>query len=177
MIEKLDTQQIQTDQTLQSWLEQHAKEHQLKYLLAHAEDGVIWGYFSDLGLAIAHQEFPEFPQLRRSTLQQCRIFGEAGEVLLWRDGMELRSRFISGNPSAEYIPEEQILWGTQGEEKGGFTKLRDGQQGLSHAVPLTNLAFNSNHRPVRLLIHHYIHYNKSGIARIHLSRLVTLLSK
>lgn len=177
MIEKLGTEQIQSDQTLRSWLEQHAKERQLNYLLAHAEDGVIWGHFSNSGLTIAHQVFPEFPDLRLSTLQQCRIFGEAGEIMLWRDGIELRSRLIVGDSSADSIEEDQILWGTQGEEREGFTKLQDGQQGLKHAVPLPSIVFKSKHRPVRLRIRHYIHYNESGIARIYLSRLVKLFAE
>lgn len=177
MIEKLKTEQIQNDRTLRNWLEQQAKERQLKYLLAHAKDGVIWGHFSNSGLTIAHQVFSEFPELRLSTLQQCRIFGEAGEVMLWRDELALRSRLIVNDLSADWIEEDQILWGTRGEERGGFTKLQDGQQGLKHAVPLPNITFKSKRRPVRLRVHHYIDYNESGVARIHLSRLVNLFAE
>lgn len=71
--------------------------------------------------------------------------------------------------------------GTQGTEKDGFTLLSDGQQGLKHAVPLTGIKFDSQektqHRPVRLLVRHYIDYNDAVVARIFLSRLVSLQSK
>jgi CRISPR-associated protein (TIGR03984 family) len=86
----------------------------------------------------------------------------------------------------ELIEECQILWGTQKEkgkqgedgERNGFTLVSDGSQGLKHAVPLTNIPFsqdkNNLYRPIRLVVHHYIDYDHSGVARIYLSRLVDL---
>ncbi len=181
----LDVDNIIDDLTLSSWLAQKAKNFQLKYLLAHAEDGVIWGYFQDDKLTIAHRIFPEiteFPELRLLTLQQCRIFGEPGEILLWQTDRGLKSRLIQDDDNTEKLPDEaQIILGTQGKEKDGFTLLSDGQQGLKHAVPLTGIKFDSDHkkphRPVRLIVRHYIDYNDAGVARIFLSRLVSLTSK
>jgi CRISPR-associated protein (TIGR03984 family) len=184
MITQLETDQIRDDASLQDWLEQQAAQHQFSYLLAHAEDGVIWGHFPEMQLRIAHEVFSEFPKLRLSTLQQCRIFGEEGEMLLWRDQMTLRSRLVvderpakCDEQSKHCIEEDQILWGKSGGVREGFTKLQDGQQGLSHAVPLVDIPFGAERRPVRLRVHHYIQYNKSGIARIYLSRLVKLFSE
>ncbi|MBD1847416.1 TIGR03984 family CRISPR-associated protein [Cyanobacteria bacterium FACHB-63] len=177
MIEELNTDSIQ-DETLHRWLEQQADQYQLCYLLAHAEDGIIWGHFPESRLRIAHNVFPEFPPLRLSTLQQCRIFSEFGEILLWRDQMTLRSRLILQDASTEWIEEDQILWGTSGEVKEDFTKLQDGQQGLNHAVPRTDIVFREGHRPVRLRIRHYVCYDEdTGVARIYLSRLVNLFSE
>lgn len=170
------------DEKLISWLKQKAEKYNLKYLLAHAEDGVIWGCFQNDDLIIAHEVFPEFPKLRLLTLQQCRLFGEPGEVLLWQTNRGLKARSIQNDDNVEKLPndEEQILLGTQGREKNGFTLLSDGQQGLKHAVPLTGINDsddNKQHRPVRLIIRHYIDYNEAGVARIFLSRLVSLKSK
>ena len=87
-----------TEQSLKDWLKQQAQDYQLTYLLAHAEDGVIWGHFDiQKGtLTTAREVFPEcnFPELRLKTLQQCRVFGKAGEVLLWNSNGEWRSRLI-----------------------------------------------------------------------------------
>jgi CRISPR-associated protein (TIGR03984 family) len=181
-----------SQQSLQSWLKQQAQNYQLLYLLAHAEDGVIWGRF-DLEtrrLTTARAVFPEehFPKLRLNTLQQCRIFGEAGEVLLWNSNSKWRSRLILRSKVSELvaqkqiglIPESQILWGTQGELNGNFTLLSDGSQGLKHAVPIAveESYFRKDnkqlYRPVRLKVHHYFCYDSDGLARIYLSRLVDL---
>ncbi|MBO9999822.1 MAG: TIGR03984 family CRISPR-associated protein [Cyanobacteria bacterium SID2] len=192
-----------------AWIEKQAKEWQLKYVLAHAEDGVIWGKFdNNYKLITADEVFDgkifrvDLPKLRICTLQQCRIFGDNGEILLWRtdEGWQSRiirdnledegsqSHIIQDNLEVDYLEECQILWGTQKEkghnqedgERNGFTLLSDGSQGLKHAVPIFvgEDYFSRNkqklHRPVRLLVRHYIDYNDSGIARIFLSRLVKL---
>ncbi|GAA6618076.1 CRISPR-associated protein Csx19 [Scytonema sp. NUACC26] len=183
------------DNTLIDWLEKSAEEYKLNYLLAHAEDGVIWGRFDRNKLTTAEQVFYQpnfdvnFPKLRLQTLQQCRIFGEQGEILLWRTDRGWKSRLVQNNSNVEHIKEVQILWGTQKEkgkngqdgEKDGFTLLSDGSQGLKHAVPLTVISsyFNQEkkklYRPVHLVINHYINYDEyTGIGQIFLSRLVSL---
>ena len=176
-----EVKEFADDDTLYSWLEEQAKSYQLPYLLAHAEDGVIWGSFDNGSLTTAEKVFykPEFkvdfPKLRLLTLQQCRVFGKNGEIFLWQSGAKWKWRFI-GKSEEDKITETQILYGTQGKEREGFTLLSDGSQGLRHAVPLTGITFDKDEkkRPVRLLVHHYITFDDTGIARIYLSRLVDL---
>jgi len=181
-----------SEQLLQDWLKQRVKNYHLHYLLAHAEDGVIWGRFdTNSGSVITAREvFPEckFPELRLNTLQQCRVFGKAGEVLLWKTNGKWRSRLILETKVSELmakkqiglIPESHLLWGTQGKENPecGFTLLSDGSQGLKHAVPMTGINFDKDDkklkRPVKLEVHHYFCYDSDGVARIFLSRLVDL---
>lgn len=183
-----------TETSLKNWLIQHAitEDYQLPYLLAHAEDGIIWGRFDvEKGiLETCDRTFAEckFSCLRLSTLQQCRIFGEAGEVLLWNDNGVWRSRIILQSKISNLIaqeqialvPESQILWGTQGKINGKFTLLSDGSQGLQHAVPIVveESYFKKDkkelYRPVKLEVHHYFCYDLDGVARILLSRLVSL---
>lgn len=196
----LPTDEIKDKQedSLIAWIETQAKAWQVDYLLAHGEDGVIWGRFDDSKLTTADQVFEknvfgvDLPRLRLSTLQQCRLFGKNGEILLWSTDRGWQSRIIQDHPDidpdVDCISEWQILWGTQAEkgkneengEKDGFTLLSDGSQGLKQAIPLTGIQFKSDkkrlHRPVRLGVHHYIDYDDSGIARIFLSRLVSLKS-
>jgi len=174
---------IVADAMLKAWLLQQASDYKLRYLLAHADDGVIWGYFSEDKLVIAREVFAQFPELRLSTLQQCRIFGINAEVLLWRTEKGWQSRVINDSPSEPQDPdtiiENQVLWGTQGEVKDGFTQLSDGQQELYHAVPLLDIQFDDPKtlkRPVRLKVKHYIEYDDDGLARIGLSRLVDLFA-
>lgn len=187
-----DTQEIIDNCALYNWLQTKAKQYQLQYLLAHAEDGVIWGKFDKHGnlttanppkdfLPRLEELFPNYnlPILRSHTLQQCRIFGEKAEVMLWKVGQNWKARSIEDGylSKDDYICEKQILWGTQPEEehKKGFTLVSDGSQGLKHAVPLTGITFKGkDSRPLRLQIRHYIDYDESGVARIYLSRMVNL---
>lgn len=177
--------QFGSNDALKKWL----TDYHLTYLLAHADDGVIWGRFDNGKLTIANEVFTkpdfDFPPLRLSTLQQCRIFGENTEVMLWKMGQNWKARLINDQhlSDKDYIPEDQILWGTQqeGESKQDFTLVSDGSQGLKHGVPLINIPFsrekNNLHRPIRLQVRHYIDYDDSGVARIYLSRLVDLTTK
>jgi len=159
------------------WIVAQARKFGLRYMLAHADDGVIWGRIDDDGLHISHGIAPASPPLRASTLQQARIFGPPGEVLLWRDD-GWKARFVadvSGNDN-DVIDEDQILWGNAVETvKDGFTLLREGAQGMRHAVPIVITAEQLKHHQLRLRVRHYITENEDGEASITLSRLVQLL--
>ncbi|MBF2002555.1 MAG: TIGR03984 family CRISPR-associated protein [Synechococcales cyanobacterium M58_A2018_015] len=176
---KLSRQDIETDNVeddLNGWLEAQAQQHQLTYLLAHADDGVIWGHFHQGYLCTSNSVLRESPPLRIETLQQCRIFGQEGEILLWKGGDSWKAGLVT-NADTETIEEKQLLLGTHGKihESEGFTVLWDGAQGLKHAVPFTQIKFQENQKlaqSLRLLVHHYIDYDQDGLARITLSRLV-----
>lgn len=166
-------------------LEQQAKDNKLTYLLAHADDGVIWGKFKDGELITANSVFQQFPKLHPGTLQQCRIFGHKSEVMIWKIDEGFKARLIQDDNlnKDDYITEPQILWGTHGEKhQEGFTLLWDGSQGLQHAVPFTDIELEENENgklknKIRLIVRHYIHFDDSGVARIYLSRLVDLTNK
>lgn len=177
-----DTVDIISDPTLYNWLKAKAKQYELQYLLAHAEDGVIWGHFREQNYQLAtsgdDDVFPQLTTLRLCTLQQCRIFGKNTEVMLWKVGQDdWKARSIEDKYMSEedYISENQILWGTKAEkESNGFTLVSDGSQGLKHAVPLSGSFKGKDSRLLRLKVRHYIDYDESGVARIYLSRLVDL---
>lgn len=172
------------DRTLREWLQEQAEKHQLKYLLAHADDGVIWGEFrgQKYDLVTSGDVFPCYlTNLRYETLQQVRAFGKDVEVMLWKVERFPKARLIKDDEQTEYIPESQILWGTQIEKaENGFSLVSDGQQGLRHGVPLpeTVIKFDKSkklYRPLRLSVRHYIDCDEeTGLARIYLSRLVNL---
>jgi CRISPR-associated protein (TIGR03984 family) len=167
---------------LKACLEEQASKYKLKFLLAHAEDGVIWGKFHDGNLITADSVFSQFAKLRKLTLQQCRIFGDTSEVMLWKTDEGFKTRLIQDEENTEFIAENQILWGTQAEKIcEGFTLVSDGSQGLCHAVPLADINFDAKqklYRPLRLCISHYINYDEeTGLARIYLSRLVNLTTE
>lgn len=170
---------FENDEAFQAWLQKQKNSHNLTYLLAHADDGIIWGHFKQGALRTSHEVLQQSPKLSLHTLQQCRIFGEAGELLLWKTRKGWQYRFV-GNPELETEPieEKQFLWGTHGieHETAGFTVLRDGVQGLRHAVPLIGIKRNGEKltSPVQLVVRHYVTYDDDGLAQIQLSRLVNL---
>lgn len=170
------------------------------YLLAHADDGVIWGRTENNNLLTSDQAIKDkyatlsphdaaraeieaalrtCAPLRRETLQQARLFCEKAELLLWRDGdNRFHARLIRDAQNSEEgewddcFDEHQMLWGTHGLHlDSDFTLLRDGAQGLRHAVPLAStLDTEGETTPPRLIVRHYI--NKQGFARVEASRLI-----
>lgn len=170
---------------VKGWLQEQADKHNLKYLLAHADDGVIWGKVDTNGrLVTSDSVAPEVsPQLRAETLQQARLFAEHAELLLWRDGdNQWHARLIRDAAKGETatftdaIDEPQVLWGTDPQPLGNdFTLMTDGAQGLRHAVPLrVEGKFDEASRPLRLLVRHYLKDDDSGFTRIVASRLFDL---
>ncbi|MDW8233850.1 MAG: CRISPR-associated protein Csx19 [Roseiflexaceae bacterium] len=160
------------------WLVARAQQYGLRYLLAHADDGVIWGRIDGNSLRTSHGIAPASPPLRASTLQQARLFSPAGELLVWRVDSGWRARLVSdadGNAD-DVIDEDQLLWGDTVEAtSNGFTLLREGSQGMRHAVPVTVTPDQIKRHELRLRVRHYITENDDGEARISLSRLVQVL--
>ncbi len=159
------------------WLVAQARQQGLRFLLAHADDGVIWGRIDDDGLHTSYGIAPSSPVLRSSTLQQARLFDTAGEVLIWRsdDGWCARLATDGWDAAEAIIDEDQILWGdTAQPAPHGFTLMREGAQGMCHAVPIGVTPEQLQTHPLRLRVRHYLTENADGEALIVLSRLVQL---
>lgn len=166
---------------VRAWLEAQAAIHQCTWLLAHADDGVIWGNAENGRLLTSDNVAPAVsPTLRLETLQQARLFSEGAELLLWRDGDNAwHARLIrDARPGEktdwdEAIDEEHMLWGTDAKPLGDdFTLMTDGAQGLAQVVPL-NIpgTFSEETRPLRLALRHYVEEDSTGFVRIVASRL------
>ncbi len=168
---------------MKDWLQARAIQYNLRWLLAHADDGVIWGELRNRQLVTSDSVAPEVsPPLRTETLQQARLFAEHAELLLWRDGdNQWHARLIRDAVEGETpvftdaIDEPYLLWGTHGEHRSSFTLLRDGAQGLRHAVPMELLLGKNNETdPPCLWVRHYLQEDQSGFTHIVLSRLLDL---
>ncbi len=153
-------------------------------LLAHTDDGVLWGQLVGAVLIWSSHEFNQLspqwqrrvPQIvllpQRKTLQQLRLFNESGELLIWRDGDQVRSQLcLDNNEDKATIPQTYCLWGDQVVATiGKFKLLQEGERGLWHAPPLNGQDGNE----ARLTVHHYVDYDEMGQAYIYQSRLVHL---
>ncbi len=188
---------------IKAWLAAQAKAYQMTapcYLLAHANDGVIWGRLGEDGrLLTSHDALCDtevsdkwdvsrvktakanLPSLRIETLQQARLFNKQVELYVWRDGDgEWHGRLLANAPAeetadwSEFFDEPQLLWGTHGTHLAhGFTLLEDGAQGLYHAVPV-KLKLNAKESgatpPPQLNVRHYL--SREGVTQVAVSRLV-----
>ena len=164
-----------------AWLLEQPKLEKLPYLLAFADDGVIWGGFVGKIFKTSAGMERISPQLRAETLQQAFVFGEKEEIRLFKDESgNWQARSVTDR--SDFIVESQVLWGDRAyPPKNGFTRVFDArQQGLDHLVPLE--IANSRLDPdedgqecLRLEIHHLVEYDpETGEARIALSRLAGL---
>jgi CRISPR-associated protein (TIGR03984 family) len=162
-----------------AWLLGKAEANMI--LLAHADDGVIWGKVSSGDekqfLFPALSLFSQVP-FRSQTLQMARLFNAQREVFLWRvDEGVWRARVLSDGTGERclFLDEAQVLWGTRvAETQGGFSLMEDGEQRLHHAVPLAlaDRGWEKNRRPLRLQVRHYLEAEDNGWLRIEDSRLV-----
>lgn len=168
-----------------TWLAQKMT-NEMPLLLAHADDGVIWGKRqSDGSLKLSSDVFSDekrYPSiavpLSAKTLQQVRIFGPAGEILIWRTEQGFAGRrILEGEASPqEALPDEwHILWGKPDfrEPQDGFCLFVEGQQGLQHALPVEQNPLAANQR-AKLCVRHYVDEDNDSQAFVFMSRLVNL---
>ncbi len=153
-----------------------AASGQYKYLLAHADDGVIWGIVEDKALKLSSQAFSEVsPAFRKETLRELRLFGAGGEWFAWRgENDKWKARIITDGvgETGDCFDEKFILWGTESDEevRDGFQIARESDLGIRHAPPLTF----TGRRKARLVVRHYLDYDPAGAVYVKLSRLVDL---
>lgn len=172
----------QFEQDIPAWFASQSAVGPQSWLLAHMENGVIWGKIVDQQLVLSSSLFPDVsPPLDAFTLWEARLFGENAEVRVWRSASGFEACRIEDRTKEEAtaFDESHHLWGTAAvKQKGAFILLADGQQGLQHAVPcsIEPRYFRSRelYRPVVLRTRHYLDFDEDGRATIVASRLVAL---
>lgn len=170
------------DAAVPAWLAAQANAGR-PFLLAFADDGVVWGRWGGGKLTTAAEAAGSTAfaaPLRGETLWQASVFGPDDEARLFRDeNGAWQARLITDGPDT--IQESQLLIGDMVVQSlPGFTHLRDKrQQGLDHIAPVKLTAAevdDKDDKPVmraRLLVRHQVTQDeKTGEARIDLSRLV-----
>ncbi len=177
---------------IRKWIEEQAKKYHFRWLLVHADDGVIWGRFDseEYTLFTSEKVASDIPEaknsvcvpLRLETIQQARLFSAKCELLIFRvNDNEWHYRVIEDVLDGEAAnlfeayDEPYLLLGTHGiKSTDHFTLLSDGVQGLRHAVPMDlTLGKNNEITPPHLIVRHYL--NEEGVAKVVVSRLVDLV--
>jgi len=159
----------------------------LTFVLAHCDDGVTWCKWdaAENRWRTGNEANPKIsPPVRMERLQELRLFGEAGEVLIWRTEEGFRGRGLWDRPEND-LPEPlrpddtetRILRGDMVREKyeSGFTHVAD-RTGAEQVIPLEVSEKDLQKRRVRLQVRHYFQRDEqnTGAVRVAATRLVTL---
>jgi CRISPR-associated protein (TIGR03984 family) len=161
----------------------------LIWLLAHCDDGVVWGKREAARWRLSSLAFPDVsPALSDVNLQQLRLFGPLREVLLWHADGGLTGRELADTEAVgkddPLRPEDQsyVLLGDRlVATNEGFSLVADAR-GSRQAVPLLgpddSFGTPAQRRwPLRLQVRHYfVSDPRSGLVRIVASRLVHVIA-
>jgi CRISPR-associated protein (TIGR03984 family) len=155
----------------------------IKWLLIHQDDGVIWGLRVNDGWRLSSDLFPGVsPALSSERVQQIRAFGDEGELLVWHDSNQFRGRIIKDASNVDHprwargIDESFILLGNRVYEatKEDFTLIGNAS-GSRHAVPIscTNEELRDRNSILSLAVRHFLTQDpETGCVRIAATRLV-----
>lgn len=176
--EPLDLQDFTSDAS--KWLVAQPPVGDSAWLLAYADDGVIWGEVKAGKLIQAYEIFGEsFPKLEAETLQHAHLFGSLGEIRIFRQAGKLKAVRLEEEEDEECdaFTRSYILWGDkQKNEKDGWSWVEDGQLGIHQALPLS-YPVGKRGRIFRLEVRYYLQYEPDhGQASVGASRLLALKS-
>ncbi len=148
------------------------------WLLAYADDGVIWGKIENKQLVQACQVFGDtFPRLEATTLHKAHFFGSGAEVRVFRHGDKFRAIRLQeeNDPAAASYTRSYYLWGDHPiKTKGNWSWLEDGQLGIFQALPLAYPP-TAKGREFQLWVRYYLQFEEGhGQASVAASRLVGL---
>lgn len=130
---------LPSDATVESWLVEVWGEAP-GALLAHAFDGVIWGWCQG-GLLRSADRRPRdpWPLFRWETLTNLRIFSQHVELRVWRDGAGIvharRLVEIDGDRFIAAVDRKYLLLGRDVKPHDDAFDVRRSQRGEQHAVP------------------------------------------
>jgi CRISPR-associated protein (TIGR03984 family) len=178
---KETVQTLEVESDIIAWMARTAAQHGAETLLAHADDGIIWGRL-DNGAFVTAFDAGAGAELRELTLKEARAFGPDSEVYVWRtEGGGFRSRVIRPTAQGEQpswkssLDEHHVLWGDDidpEKSSDGFVRLTEGAMGHLHAPPLNSI--DTGREAPALQVRHFIDHDEDGVARMVGSRLVAL---
>jgi CRISPR-associated protein (TIGR03984 family) len=167
----------------------HLGAANVRYALIHLDDGVLWGRVEGDKL-ILPRPGDWTPKLRSVTVQQCRLFGDKGELFIWRESEgRWRGRVvIEEGENYDPIIEPQVLNGNRvyrneteqarrvwATVPNGFTPIIELETGMHQIVPIeiSERDFEANKRAF-LTVYHYLSPDDDGQAKFFCSRLKSI---
>ena len=152
------------------------------WVLAFSVDGVTWGKVKNESLSDSGEAFSAFsPKLSNfRLLREIYVFSNSGQAHAWKEGSLWKAaEIIDGQgESSNYIDQALLLLGTTVEDSSnGFFLLKEGAQGLHHAIPLEKAPRSQADRTgaPRLIARCYLGRDEqNGAAYIAATRLVRI---
>jgi CRISPR-associated protein (TIGR03984 family) len=182
---------IEADECLKwlTWIRNESNKpprlENFRWLLAHCDDGVTWGWFDSPGWQLGSQVFSDLcPEISEKNLLELRLFGPDAEVLIWKNDDVLSGRLLADDAPLERkdpanpMDQDLVLLGDRTVStttQNGFTHIGD-ERGAEQVVPIECIAIFERRRwPLRLKVRHYFEKdNNSGTVRVAATRLVDL---
>lgn len=125
---------------LETWLSDTWGDAPPGVLLAHALDGVIWGWCQGRRLRTAERRHGDpWPPLRWETVTSLRVFSHDVELRVWHDSDGLvHARRLSERDGGRFIAaldRTYVLLGKDVAQHDGAFDVRRSPRGERHAVP------------------------------------------
>ncbi len=129
------------------------------FIVAYLDNEVLIGTYENGNL-----DFYQNKAIDPKFIQRLRVFNKDKELLLWRtnNGFKGRYRKDGDGDEIDVVDAEQVLFGTDKENLGNFTKLFE-KRGTEIILPFTELDVKDKIEGKRVFIQtrNYIDYNKA----------------
>lgn len=127
------------------------------FVAAYLDYKVLFGRFENKVFAYYGNDTVE-PRF----IQRLRVFNRRQELLIWRsyDGLKARLRTDEQGEDTEVVEAEQVLYGTNAEHIGNFTKLTE-DRGTELILPFSGLNVNDKKDRICVSTRNYIGYNEA----------------
>lgn len=98
-------------------------------------------------------------------LQKLRVFNESKEIYVWRNSNNFYARIRDDSEGIEtYVVDAcQVIWGTQSNCEGEFTKLSE-ERGIELYIPVKNANVDNKNKRLFIKTRNYIGFTPNEIA-------------
>jgi len=126
------------------------------FIVAYLDYRVVIGRFEGGSFSSCDNE-----TIEAKFIQKLRVFDHEKELLIWRsrDGLNGRLRIDSEGQDTDVVDAEQVLFGTEANDMGDFTRLTE-DRGTEIILPFIAIDFDGKRKRVCMKTRNYIDYNK-----------------
>lgn len=163
-----------------NWFMDQPSVGDFSWLLAYADDGVVWGKICNGKLMIANNIFGEsFPKMNTKKIHFVRFFGHLAEIRVFQKDSIFSAVRLEDEPNDKLsFIRSYFLWGNSVRDvKDGWTFVEEGQHGIFQAIPIEIPHLNDNKTTrLKIRIRYYLDFEKEhGQAKVVGNRFVGII--